>query len=147
MCIRDRKKDVLAVRDRLVADGVCQGPFAIGLRLSARAAEELLEGERLETFASWLEDSQTYVFTINGFPYGDFHGTRVKEKVYQPDWTTAERLNYTKQLFEIVARLAPSDCGGSVSTLPGSFKEFGACLLYTSPSPRDLSTSRMPSSA
>ena len=26
-------------------------------------------------------------------------------------------------------------------------KEFGGCLLYTSPSPRDLSTSRMPSSA
>ena len=25
--------------------------------------------------------------------------------------------------------------------------EFNACLLYTSPSPRDLSTSRMPSSA
>ena len=24
---------------------------------------------------------------------------------------------------------------------------YGACLLYTSPSPRDLSTSRMPSSA
>ena len=26
-------------------------------------------------------------------------------------------------------------------------KQFDACLLYTSPSPRDLSTSRMPSSA
>ena len=26
-------------------------------------------------------------------------------------------------------------------------QEFTACLLYTSPSPRDLSTSRMPSSA
>ena len=26
-------------------------------------------------------------------------------------------------------------------------KAFSACLLYTSPSPRDLSTSRMPSSA
>ena len=26
-------------------------------------------------------------------------------------------------------------------------EEFAACLLYTSPSPRDLSTSRMPSSA
>ena len=25
--------------------------------------------------------------------------------------------------------------------------EYGVCLLYTSPSPRDLSTSRMPSSA
>ena len=29
----------------------------------------------------------------------------------------------------------------------GDYKIFGSCLLYTSPSPRDLSTSRMPSSA
>ena len=28
-----------------------------------------------------------------------------------------------------------------------NLKEFNICLLYTSPSPRDLSTSRMPSSA
>ena len=28
-----------------------------------------------------------------------------------------------------------------------NFYYFGTCLLYTSPSPRDLSTSRMPSSA
>ena len=28
-----------------------------------------------------------------------------------------------------------------------SVNQIGACLLYTSPSPRDLSTSRMPSSA
>ena len=120
------KSDVLAVRDRLVAEGSCEGPFSIGLRLSAQAAEDLLEGDRLEEFAAWLEETKTYVFTINGFPYGDFHGTRVKEKVYQPDWTHRERLVYTKRLFEIIARLAPSDCGGSVSTLPGSFKEFGA---------------------
>ena len=31
--------------------------------------------------------------------------------------------------------------------LYGEFKGFFPCLLYTSPSPRDLSTSRMPSSA
>ena len=31
--------------------------------------------------------------------------------------------------------------------LEGSFAWYEACLLYTSPSPRDLSTSRMPSSA
>ena len=30
---------------------------------------------------------------------------------------------------------------------PISMKQYGYCLLYTSPSPRDLSTSRMPSSA
>ncbi|MFC0017406.1 metabolite traffic protein EboE [Roseibacillus persicicus] len=120
------ESDVLAVRDQLQEKGVIEGPFSIGLRLSARAAKELLEGGGLADFASWLGKTQTYVFTINGFPYGDFHGTRVKEKVYQPDWTTVERLNYTKQLFDIIAVLAPEDCGGSVSTLPGSFKEFGA---------------------
>ena len=38
----------------------------------------------------------------------------------------------------------PSILGGRVKTLhPNVF----GCLLYTSPSPRDLSTSRMPSSA
>ena len=120
------KEDVIAVRERLVREGSCDGAFAIGLRLSAQAAEELLEGEQLRVFEDWLRESNTYVFTINGFPYGDFHGTRVKEKVYQPDWTTEKRLQYTKRLFEIVARLAPLECGGSVSTLPGSFKEFGA---------------------
>ena len=31
--------------------------------------------------------------------------------------------------------------------LPTPTQQFGTCLLYTSPSPRDLSTSRMPSSA
>ena len=32
-------------------------------------------------------------------------------------------------------------------TIKDSAKKFRVCLLYTSPSPRDLSTSRMPSSA
>ena len=36
--------------------------------------------------------------------------------------------------------------GGALYGLDKSFKPF-TCLLYTSPSPRDLSTSRMPSSA
>ena len=35
----------------------------------------------------------------------------------------------------------------SESKMQHSFKSFNNCLLYTSPSPRDLSTSRMPSSA
>ena len=49
-----------------------------------------------------------------------------------------------------------SEQGGDVATIardyskvPGgsSFVQHELCLLYTSPSPRDLSTSRMPSSA
>ena len=36
---------------------------------------------------------------------------------------------------------------GSTLQLNGAGVRYKACLLYTSPSPRDLSTSRMPSSA
>ena len=109
------KTDVLAVRDRVSPNA----PFAIGLRLSARAAEELIgdDGTNLRLFKAWLAEENCYVFTINGFPYGAFHGTRVKEKVYQPDWTSDERLTYTNNLFVIIAELCPEDTGGSVSTL------------------------------
>ena len=46
----------------------------------------------------------------------------------------------------------PSDPGSDASDgdrdrRPGAHNNDGGCLLYTSPSPRDLSTSRMPSSA
>ena len=37
--------------------------------------------------------------------------------------------------------------GFSIPNLGIEATQVGACLLYTSPSPRDLSTSRMPSSA
>ena len=37
--------------------------------------------------------------------------------------------------------------GGKIITGGNKVSEFKHCLLYTSPSPRDLSTSRMPSSA
>lgn len=118
---------VLAVRD-LVAGGDDRPPqpFGIGLRLSAVAARGLLQGGRLEAFKAWLEETHTYVFTINGFPYGSFHGTRVKERVFQPDWTEPSRLDYTKDLFRILAVIARPDTGASVSTLPGSHKTFGA---------------------
>lgn len=102
-------------------------PFAIGLRLSALAAEELWENDAaLDAFKDWLKQEHCYVYTINGFPYGAFHDVRVKEQVYLPDWTSADRLHYTCRLFNIIAEIAPRDTGGSVSTLPGSFKAFHA---------------------
>ena len=99
-------------------------PFAIGLRLSALAAHELLQGDQLARFRDWLAETNTYVFTINGFPYGKFHSTHVKEQVFAPDWTHQDRVDYTKNLFEILAAIAPAHSGGSVSTLPGSHKLF-----------------------
>ena len=99
--------------------------YGIGLRLGADAAGELsAHADRRDEFRRWLEDNDCYVFTINGFPYGKFHGTRVKEQVYAPDWTEQARLDYTVQLFELLDEFAPAGMAASVSTLPGSFKEF-----------------------
>jgi hypothetical protein len=99
--------------------------YGIGLRLSAVAAEELTaDSGRLDSFRRWMEERNSYIFTINGFPYGTFHGSRVKEQVYAPDWTDPVRLSYTTGLFDIVSALAPAGESVSVSTLPGSFKEF-----------------------
>jgi hypothetical protein len=114
------KEYTLAVRDRVSKDK----PYAIGLRLSADAARELSEPETLSVFRRWLDRENCYVFTINGFPYGKFHGTRVKEHVYQPDWTTTERVAYTNLLFNLLAEIVPFGIEGSVSTVPCSFKEF-----------------------
>ncbi|MDR8391870.1 metabolite traffic protein EboE [Aliifodinibius sp. S!AR15-10] len=96
--------------------------FGVGLRLSEEAAGDLLEGDRLESFKEWLEEENLYVFTMNGFPYGSFHGERVKDNVYKPDWTDRKRLEYTINLAEILAELLPEDIDGGISTSPLSYK-------------------------
>jgi hypothetical protein len=116
------ERHTLPVRQRVAAGQ----PYAIGLRLGQRAAAELAERQTLSAFRRWLDANDCYVFTINGFPYGSFHGTRVKEQVYAPDWSTPERLNYTRQLFDLIAELVPENVSGSVSTVPGTFKAWAA---------------------
>ena len=117
------QRHALEVRDRVLPGRA--RPFAIGLRLSARAARELSDPGRLADFRRWLDRENAYVFTINGFPFGQFHGTRVKEEVYRPDWTHPDRLAYTNLLFDLLAQIVPAGCEGSVSTVPVSFKAFG----------------------
>lgn len=112
------ERHTLVVRERIAAGQ----PYAIGLRLGQNAAAELSQPATLAAFREWLDQHDCYVFTINGFPYGSFHGTRVKEQVYAPDWSTPERVAYTKQLFDLIAALVPAGVAGSVSTVPGSFK-------------------------
>ena len=80
--------------------------------------------EALREFRDFLARNRMYVFTINGFPYGTFHDTRVKEAVYLPDWRDPERLRYTNQLADLLAQLLPDDPAieGSISTVPGAYK-------------------------
>src|SRR5690606_30461639 len=69
---------VLSVK-RKISPGA---PFGVGLRLSACATRELLQPGQLAELRAWLDAHGLYVFTLNGFPYGEFHGTVVKERVY-----------------------------------------------------------------
>ena len=114
------EKHTLAVRRRVAPDRA----YAIGLRLSDLASRQLAEPANLRAFQQWLQRHNCYVFTVNGFPYGDFHGTRVKEKVSQPDWSSPDRLAYTNRLFDLLAELTPPGIEASVSTVPVSFKQF-----------------------
>jgi Xylose isomerase-like TIM barrel len=97
-------------------------PFGVGLRLSAREARELLEGDRLREFRAFLDKEGLYVAVINGFPYGPFHGTPVKANVYAPDWRDDARVEYTLDLIRILQALLPRGLDGGVSTTPLSYK-------------------------
>ena len=98
------------------------GQFGVGLRLSARAATELAAPGALESFRDLLDRLGLYVFTINGFPHGTFHGERIKEAVYRPDWLEPARLVYTDQLAHVLAALLPEGVSGSISSVPGAFQ-------------------------
>lgn len=97
-------------------------PMGIGLRLSAAAAHELRDPLARERLKRFLAAGGFYVFTVNAFPYGQFHATRVKEAVYEPDWRTPERLAYTCLVADILADIAPAGRMASISTVPGAFK-------------------------
>jgi hypothetical protein len=96
--------------------------MGIGLRLSNEASLQLADEEILAAFKLWLKENDAYVFTMNGFPFGGFHRTRVKDKVHAPDWTTNERVAYTLRLFGILKQLLPEGLDGGISTSPLSYR-------------------------
>lgn len=100
--------------------------FGVGLRLAAAAAQALSAPEELKRFKHELDADELYCFTINGFPYGTFHGAQVKEDVYLPDWRDPERARYTRALALILAELLPPEVQGSISTVPGCFRPYAA---------------------
>lgn len=99
-------------------------PFGIGLRLSNQASLQLGKQESLVSFKDWLKKEDCYVFTMNGFPYGGFHHTKVKDAVHTPDWTTSERTAYSIRLFNILKELLPEGMQGGISSSPLSYKHW-----------------------
>src|SRR5207253_7640049 len=98
-------------------------PFGVSLRLSASTAATLAgdraERERLKRF---LGENDMYLYTVNAFPYGPFKGRRVKEQVYEPDWRSDQRMQYTMNVAEILGDVAPEGSSPSIQSAPLGFK-------------------------
>jgi sugar phosphate isomerase/epimerase len=92
-------------------------PFGVGLRLSALATAEI----DVKHLRDVLVENDLYLFTINGFPYGRFHGVSVKQNVYRPDWREEERLHYTEALADVLA-FCSTEQRTTISTVPGGFR-------------------------
>jgi sugar phosphate isomerase/epimerase len=93
--------------------------MAAGLWLSASVVRELTdEPSQLERLAQTLWQHDLCCYTLNTFPFGDFHSDRVKEQVYLPDWTDLRRVVYTEECANVLSQLLPEGAEGSLSTVP-----------------------------
>ena len=90
---------VHAVKDQVSPNA----PFDVGLRLSGDATQSLQDPSARAELKEIYQENGFRALTMNGFPYGPFHGQTVKAEVYQPDWRTRERVDYTNALSAIMA--------------------------------------------
>ena len=110
----------------------CGFPIAAGLWLAKPVIDELVEPaadalpaltRRISELADALAENELTTYTLNTFPYGNFHSERVKDQVYVPNWTTPERRDYTIASARVLAAILPEGCDGSLSTVPLGFKK------------------------
>lgn len=107
----------LAVKAAVSADE----KFPLGLRISYQAASEITPAD-IADFRRWCDVHDCYLLTINGFPFGTFHNQPVKEKVYEPDWRSRARVDYTKRLADLAVALSTRTAPLSISTVPVAYK-------------------------
>ncbi len=118
-------------------------PLAAGLWLAQPVIRELLAmPNHVNCFAERVRELGLCTYTLNAFPFGDFHSERVKENVYIPDWTQTSRLEYTWDCARVLAQLIcttmPSGTDGSLSTVPLGFKAFSTAADFESNCTRNL---------
>jgi len=113
------------LRRRLVEAGRLPSDESLGVGLwlpGAVAAEVARDSAPLRDA---LLRHGLHAFTVNAFPYGDFHAGRVKDEVFRPTWAEPRRVEYTLDAATALAALLPEGATGSVSTHTGSYKPWG----------------------
>jgi hypothetical protein len=98
-------------------------PLGVSLRLSAASAQTLKDDpDQRAQLKSFLAEQDLYVYTVNAFPYGPFKGRVVMADVYEPDWATAQRMQYTRNVADILAEISPPHISPSIQTAPLAFR-------------------------
>jgi hypothetical protein len=98
-------------------------PFGVSLRLSAASVATLTsDAAARKQLRSFLDANDLYVYTVNAFPYGSFKGRVVKEQVYEPDWRSQDRRDYTIGVADILAEITDPGISPSIQSSPLAFK-------------------------
>ncbi len=98
-------------------------PFGVSLRISNSSAETLINSpEERNKLKAFLADNDLYLYTVNAFVFGPFKNQIVKEKVYEPDWRTEERLRYSMNVADILAEVGAPFVNPSIQSPPLGFK-------------------------
>src|SRR6202167_3618645 len=98
-------------------------PFGLSLRLAAPSAAALVhDSAARDALKRFMAENDLYLYTVNAFPYGAFKDTIVKEQVYEPDWRTEERTQYTINVADILADVCPPGIAPSIQSAPLGFK-------------------------
>ena len=97
--------------------------FGVCLRTSAPSAAALsADPSKRADLKQFFADNDLYLYTANAFVYGVFKKQIIKEEVYEPDWRTEDRVEYTMQVASLLAHLAPEGIEPSIQSAPLGFK-------------------------
>lgn len=97
--------------------------MGVSFRMANATVQELLaKPDQREWLKNYCLENDFYIFTVNAFPYGPFKGQEVKAEVYEPDWTTEARTQYTMDIANILAEVTASDVEPTIQTAPLAFR-------------------------
>ena len=98
--IMQLKEHVIPIKHSLSLD-----KMSLGLWLNQHLVEEINKGiNPLDDLIGLFQQEKLTILTLNAFPQFEFHGKKIKEMVYRPDWSEKARLEYCLQLIDVVIK-------------------------------------------